>query len=182
MLSKLNFKKRVCKKYWYSKKNVHHWIQTRDLLNASQLLYPLSHMAVVFDGMLLEFSPLLRLAAAVEHNLITAFTRGDKLEVGGWLICRGQQSQVSYRRDGQTDRQTDGFSALYIDTHHFWAAYFFHQNFCLYGIYSTNICNNYSQIRTYSKNNLVGGTSKSSYIIGLERVYAQCTKLHVLSR
>ena len=25
-------------------------IRTRDLLNASQLLYPLSHMAVVFDG------------------------------------------------------------------------------------------------------------------------------------
>ena len=58
-------------------------IRTRDLLHASQLLYPLSHMAVVFDGMLLEFSPLLRLQPAVEHNLITAFTRGDKLEVGG---------------------------------------------------------------------------------------------------
>ena len=57
-------------------------IRTRDLLNASQLLYPLSHMAVVFDGMLLEFSPLLRLQPAAERNLITAFTRGDKLEVG----------------------------------------------------------------------------------------------------
>ena len=33
-------------------------IRARDLLNASQLLYPLSHTAVVFDGMLLEFSPL----------------------------------------------------------------------------------------------------------------------------
>ena len=39
--------------------------------------------AVVFDGMLLEFSPLLRLQPAAEHNLITALTRGDKLEVGG---------------------------------------------------------------------------------------------------
>ena len=58
-------------------------IRTRDLLNASQLLYPLSHMAVVFDGMLLEFSPLLRLQLSAEHNLITAFTHGDKLEVGG---------------------------------------------------------------------------------------------------
>ena len=58
-------------------------IRTRDFLNASQLLYPLSHTAVVFDGMLLEFSPLLRLQPAAEHNLITAFTRGDKLEVGG---------------------------------------------------------------------------------------------------
>ena len=58
------------------------WIRTRDLLFASQLLYPLSHTAVVFDGMLLEFSPLLRLQPAAERNLITAFTRGDKLEVG----------------------------------------------------------------------------------------------------
>ena len=32
-------------------------IRTRDL-NASRLLYPLSYMAVVFDGMLLEFSTL----------------------------------------------------------------------------------------------------------------------------
>jgi len=38
-------------------------------------------MAVVLDGMLLEFSPLLRLQAAVECKLITAFTRSDKLEV-----------------------------------------------------------------------------------------------------
>ena len=59
------------------------WIRTRDLLNASQLHYRLSHMAVVFVGMLLEFSPLLRLQAAVERKLITAFTRGDKLEGGG---------------------------------------------------------------------------------------------------
>ena len=58
-------------------------IRTRDLLNASQLLYPLSHTAVVFDGMLLEFSPLLRLQPTAECNLITTFTRGDKLEVGG---------------------------------------------------------------------------------------------------
>jgi len=39
-------------------------------------------MAVVFDGMLLEFSPLLRLQAAVESKLITAFTCSDKLEGG----------------------------------------------------------------------------------------------------
>jgi len=59
------------------------WIRTHDLLNASQLHYPLSYMAVVFNGMLLEFSPLLRLQAAVECKLITALTRGDKLEGGG---------------------------------------------------------------------------------------------------
>jgi len=40
-------------------------------------------MAVVFDGMLLEFSPLLCLQPAAEGNLITAFTRSDKFEVGG---------------------------------------------------------------------------------------------------
>ena len=40
-------------------------------------------VAVVFDGMLLEFSPLPRLQPAAECNLITALTHGDKLEVGG---------------------------------------------------------------------------------------------------
>ena len=33
-------------------------------------------------GIMLEFSPLLRLQPAAEHNLITEFTCGDKLEVG----------------------------------------------------------------------------------------------------
>ena len=47
------------------------WIQTHNLLNANQLLYPLSYMAVVFDGILLEFSPLLRLQPAAECKLIT---------------------------------------------------------------------------------------------------------------
>ena len=56
------------------------WIRTHSPLNASQLLYPLGHMAVVFDGMLFEF---LHFFVAAERNLITAFTRGDKLEVGG---------------------------------------------------------------------------------------------------
>ena len=40
-------------------------------------------MAEVFDGVLLEFSPRLRLQPAADRNLVTAFTRGDKLEVGG---------------------------------------------------------------------------------------------------
>jgi len=44
-------------------------------------------MVVVFDGMLLEFSPLLCLQAAVERKLITAFTHGDKLEGGrSWFF------------------------------------------------------------------------------------------------
>ena len=91
------------------------WIWIWDLLNASQLLYPLSHMAVVFNGMLLKFSPLLCLQPAAEHNLITALTRSDKREAGGWwvydvrqLMCCYEQSQVSYWHDGRTDRQIDG--------------------------------------------------------------------------
>jgi len=40
-------------------------------------------MAVVLDGMLFRFSPLLRLQPAAERNLITAFTHGGKLEAGG---------------------------------------------------------------------------------------------------
>jgi len=59
------------------------WIQTHDFLNASQLHYPLSYMAVVFNGMLLKFSPLLCLQAAVECKLIIALTFRDKLEGGG---------------------------------------------------------------------------------------------------
>ena len=59
------------------------WIQTGDLLNASQLLYSLNYMVVVFDGRLLEFSQLLHLQPAAEQKLITTLTHGDKLEVGG---------------------------------------------------------------------------------------------------
>jgi len=49
---------------------------------SSQLLYPLNYMAVVFSGMLLDFSVLLRLQPATEPNLITALTCVDKVEVG----------------------------------------------------------------------------------------------------
>ena len=52
------------------------WIRTCDLQNASQL-YPLSYMAVVFNGMLLNFSLLLGLQPPAEC------THGYKLEVGG---------------------------------------------------------------------------------------------------
>ena len=73
----------VCKSIDIQKKKNQFTTWIRDLMNASQLHYQLSHMAVVFDGMLLEFSPLLRLQVAVECNPITAFTRSDKREVGG---------------------------------------------------------------------------------------------------
>jgi len=62
------FKKNVYAKalIFEKKKNLFtSWIRTHDL-NASQF------MAVVFNGMFLEFSPLLRLQPAAEHNLITA--------------------------------------------------------------------------------------------------------------
>ena len=87
VLSNLISKKRVCKSIDIQKKSLFTtWIQTRDLLNASQLHYRMSHMAVVFVGVLLEFSPLLRLQAAVERKLIAAFTRGDKLEDGFLML------------------------------------------------------------------------------------------------
>ena len=85
VVSKLISKKRVCKSIdsLFKKKNLFNtWIRTCDLLNASQLHYRLSHMAAVFDGMLLEFSPLLHLQATVERKLITTFARGGKLEGG----------------------------------------------------------------------------------------------------
>ena len=50
---------------------------------SSLLLYPLSYMAMVFDEILLEFSPLYCLQPAAERKLITTLTRGDKLKVGG---------------------------------------------------------------------------------------------------
>ena len=67
----------------FGKKMFTNWIQTRNLLNASQLLYPLSYMAAVFDGMLLEFLPLHRLQPTTERKLATALTEhDDKLEGG----------------------------------------------------------------------------------------------------
>jgi len=46
----------------------------------------LSYMAVVFDGMLLESSPLLHLQPTAECKLITTLPRGDKLKVRGWWV------------------------------------------------------------------------------------------------
>ena len=95
------------------------WIRTRGLLNASQLLYPLSYKAVVFDGMLLKFS-LLLLQTAAECKLITTLTRSDNHEAEGWwinnvrqLMCQCWKSQASYRHDRQTDGRTDRISLFY---------------------------------------------------------------------
>ena len=81
---KAEFKKKcVRKSLQFQKKLFTSWIRTHDLLYASQLHYPLSYRAVVFDGMLLEFSPLLRLQPTGKCNLISALTCGEKLEVRG---------------------------------------------------------------------------------------------------
>ena len=84
MTAELKKKKETCMQkvlIFEKKKMFASWIQIRDLLNAGQLLYPLSNMAAVFDGMLLAFSPLLCLQPTAECNLITTFTYDDKLEV-----------------------------------------------------------------------------------------------------
>ena len=114
-------KKHVCKKYWFSKKNLFtNWIWTTSSWIQVSWTTHWAISAAVFDGKLLKFSPLLHLQPAVERNLIIAFTRSDKLEVGGWwfydvgkLIWQYRQSQVSYRHDGQTDGWL--FSFIYID-------------------------------------------------------------------
>ena len=54
-----------------------------------------SHMAVVFNGMLLEFSSLLRLQPVAEHKLITAFTHSNKLEVERWWVYDVRQLILS---------------------------------------------------------------------------------------
>ena len=56
VLLKLDFKKRAWKKYWFSFKKVFtSWIRTHNLMNASQLLYSLSYMAVVLMECCLSF-------------------------------------------------------------------------------------------------------------------------------
>ena len=81
MLSKLNSKNLFAKSIdiQKKKKSVHYL----DSNLRPPECNPLSYIAVVFDGMLLEFSPFLRLQAAVEYKLIIALTRGGKLEGGG---------------------------------------------------------------------------------------------------
>ena len=113
VVSKLNFKKRVCKKYWFLEKKKNCSPTEFEPATSWMQVSCTTHWAIsvaVFDGMLLEFSPLLHLQPAAEHNLITTFTRS---EVGGWwvydvrqLICQCRQSQVSYWSDGRTDRRT----------------------------------------------------------------------------
>jgi len=113
VLSKLNSKKHVCKSIDIQKNNLFTtWIRTRNLLYASPSC---STDWAVFDGMLLEFSPLLYLQAAVERRLITTFTLSDKLEGGRWWVG-AMMSTVPGELliNSVTDRQTDRISALYM--------------------------------------------------------------------
>ena len=65
-----------------------------------------------------------RVFSTSSSMLITAFTHGDKLEVGRWwvydinqLICRCGQSHVSYQRD----ERTDGRFYIYRIEDRYWA-------------------------------------------------------------
>ena len=65
------------------KKAVHHLDLNLRPPECKSVVLPIEPYGCGFDGMLLKFSPLLRLQGAVERKLITALTRGDKLEGGG---------------------------------------------------------------------------------------------------
>ena len=65
------------------KKLVTSWIRTYNLLNASSCSSHWAICAVVFNGMLLEFSLLLCLQPAAKRKLITASIHGDKIKVRG---------------------------------------------------------------------------------------------------
>jgi len=77
---KTEFKKNVCKSIDFrKKKSVHQLDSSPQPLECKSVALPIEPYGY---GIMLEFSPLLRLQPAAERNLITEFTRGDKLEVG----------------------------------------------------------------------------------------------------
>ena len=63
----------------FEKKSVHHLDSSPQPPECKSVTLTIE---LVFDGMLLEVSPLLRLQPAAERNLTIALTCGDKLEVG----------------------------------------------------------------------------------------------------
>jgi len=73
VLSKLNFKKHASKKFWFWKKicSPAGFELATSWMQVSCSIHVYSHTAVVFDGLLLEFSPLLRLQHAIwsQHSL-----------------------------------------------------------------------------------------------------------------
>ena len=66
----------------FEKKSVHHLDSNPRPPECKSVALPIEPYGYGLDGMLLEFSPLLRLRAAVERKSITTFTCGEKLEGG----------------------------------------------------------------------------------------------------
>ena len=86
------------------------WIRTPDLLNASQFVLPIEPYSCGFQW---NVARVFSTSSSSTRCIITAFTRCDKLEVGRWWVYDDVSS--SRRVISVTDRQMDGFSALYID-------------------------------------------------------------------
>jgi len=85
-------------------------------------MFALTTALYVLCGLQWNVALLLRLQPIAERKLNTVCTGGDKLEVGKqWvygvkqLKCRCWQFQASYWRDGQSERQTQKLSFIYIE-------------------------------------------------------------------
>jgi len=95
---------------WFFKSS--NWIWTRDLPNASQLLYPLSFLCCGFGWNAPQ-------VFSTSSSSTPTLTHDDKL--GWWvygvrqLICWCQQSREIYQCDGWTDRQTAFQFYIYIE-------------------------------------------------------------------
>ena len=107
--SKLNFKKRVCKKYWFSKKKKSvHQLDSNPLPPECKSVVPIEPYGCGFWAWIFSTSSS---STAAEHNLITTFSRNDKLEVGGWWVYDVRQLICRCRL---VNSVTDRLSALYI--------------------------------------------------------------------
>ena len=116
---KANIKKKTCiQNVWYLEKKYCSPAGFKPATSWMQVSCS-THWAitvVVFNRILLEFSPVLHLQPAAEHKLTTALAHYDKLKVGRWwvyvirqFICWYRQSHVSYWHDRQTEGQDFNF-------------------------------------------------------------------------
>ena len=119
-IPKLDFKKCVCKKDWFSKKNFTYWIRTHDLLNVSQLLYPLSYVhgcSFLWLMIFLHFFVFNRLlnTSWSPHQLVVTnvkYVDNGFMVLGSWYVDVSSPRRVI----GITDRQV--FSFIFIDIEH----------------------------------------------------------------